>query len=78
MRRLILFCALLSSGCASEPPAVIAPPAVPADLLRPCRGPSLAGVATVGALSDALVGYDRALRCANGKLEAIGEIVSEV
>ncbi|WP_276946647.1 Rz1-like lysis system protein LysC [Haematobacter massiliensis] len=63
------------SGCASDPPAVVVPPPVPADLLRPCRGPSLAGVATVGALSDALVAYDRALGCANGKLEAIGEIV---
>lgn len=71
----LIFFALLLSGCAKSAPEIITPE-IPSALLEPVAGPSLAGVATEGDLSDALVKYDAALRQANDKITAVAEIVA--
>ncbi len=41
MRPYLIFCALLLSACTARekpPPQILAPPIIPADLLRPCPG----------------------------------------
>lgn len=51
-------------------------PDIPADLRSPCPGPKLAGLATVGDISDLLLGYDEALTCANGKIRAVDQLLT--
>lgn len=78
MRLFLIFCVLPLAACMGrEGPTVVAPPpAVPADLLVPCGGYTGPSPRTEGQLSDALVAEARGRQCANGRLAAIGEILS--
>jgi hypothetical protein len=75
MRLLPLCCALLLSGCLRAPEVVAPPPAVPADLLRPCEGYGGPVPRTEGQLSEALIAEVRGRACANAKLEALKQIL---
>ncbi len=77
MRLCLLCCSLLLTGCLrADPPRVVAPPPpVPADLLTPCPGYAGPPPRTEGRLADALLAEVRGRRCANGKLEAVSEIL---
>ncbi len=76
MRLFPLCCALLLSGCTepdSEPFA--ASPPVSADLLQPCPGYTGPIPQSEGQVSDALVAEARGRSCANGRLQAVAEIL---
>ena len=75
MRLCLLCCALLLSGCLRAPEVVAPPPAVPADLLRPCEGYIGPMPRIEGQLSDALIAEARGRACANGRLEAVRQIL---
>jgi len=75
MRLCLLCCALLLSGCFRAPEVVAPPPAVPADLLRPCAGYGGPMPRTEGQFSDALIAEARGRACANAKLEALQQIL---
>jgi len=75
MRLFPLCCVLLLSGCLRAPEVVAPPPAVPADLLRPCAGYGGPVPRTEGQLSEALITEVRGRACANAKLEALQTIL---
>ncbi|MFC4215097.1 hypothetical protein ACFP4H_14005 [Pseudophaeobacter arcticus] len=54
---------------------MIPPPNVPADLLQPCAGYTGPLPRSEGQMSDALIAEARGRSCANGKLEAVAEIL---
>lgn len=78
MRLYLLCCALLLSACTPADKITVAPVPhnVPADLLMPCAGYTGLVPGDQGQLSDALVAEVRGRHCANGKLEAIDEILN--
>ena len=76
MRLFPLCCALLLSGCLRAPEVVAPPPAVPADLLRPCAGYGGPMPRTEGQFSDALLAEARGRICSNARLEAVREILN--
>jgi hypothetical protein len=57
-------------------PARMPPPNVSADLLAPCAGYTGPVPTTEGQLSNALIAEAQGRGCANGKLEAVGEILT--
>lgn len=77
MRLCLLCCSLLLSGCmgADGPQIFAPPPVVPDDLLRGCAGYQGPFPATDGQASDAWVAEARGRVCANGRIEAIREIL---
>lgn len=77
MRLSALFFVLPLAGCSGgEPPPVVAPPTVPADLLTPCAGYQGRTPETEGQLIEVLVAERAGRICANGKIATIGSIVS--
>lgn len=73
MRHCLIICALLTAACADRAP-VVARPYVPADLLTPCRTP-LRVAATERDLAQNMLTRAADLDCANGKIEAIAQII---
>jgi hypothetical protein len=63
------------TGCAT-PDVVIRMPEVTPELRRICEGPELSAE-TLRDLAAILVDYDQALTCANGRIIAIDEILTE-
>ncbi len=76
--RLCLLCLVsLLSACMGRDsdPARLPPPNVPADLVTPCPGYTGPVPTTEGQLSNALIAEAQGRGCANGKLEAVDEIL---
>ena len=72
MKALLIAAAL--TGCAATGQVEILRPPIPAALLRPCVEP-VGAITTPRELADAYVKRGLALKCANGKISAISEIV---
>lgn len=72
MRRCLIICALLLTGCGDE---VVVAPVIPPDLLVGCAGHLGPAPGTEGQLVDAIVSEVRGRQCANRKIEAIAAIV---
>ena len=77
MNRCLIICALFLSACgASDPPVRVTHAPVPADLLRPEPGWTGRAPRTERDLALAVAAERAGRMRANGKLEAIAEIVS--
>ncbi len=78
MRLYPLCLPLLLAGC-SQPASevVIPPPQVPPDLLQPCAGYTGPLPQSEGQISDALIAEARGRSCANGRLTAVAEILTQ-
>jgi len=66
---------LLLAGCATPPKLVQVPTHIPASLLTACHERSVA-IKTARDLAGAYIERGLALRCANGKIVAIGRVVN--
>ncbi|MEP5000617.1 hypothetical protein [Pseudophaeobacter sp.] len=76
MRLYPLCLPLLLGACSDRASEVfIPPPRVPPDLLQPCAGYTGPLPQSEGQISDALIAEARGRACANGRLEAVGEIL---
>lgn len=79
MRLFHLCCALLLSACSwNDAETILAPPPVPADLLKPCPGYTGPRPRTEGQFADAAVAEARGRACANGRLKTVAEILYPV
>lgn len=77
MRLLPICYFALLTACAPNTAAIRAVvPDIPHDLRTPCPAPALTGLRTNGDISDLLLGYDAALTCANGKIEATDHLLT--
>jgi hypothetical protein len=78
MRLYLLCCALLLSGCSTpdDIQVVAVPLSVPDALLMKCTGYTGILPQTEGQLSEALLAEVRGRDCANGRIEAIAEILN--
>jgi len=78
MRLYPLCLPLLLTGC-SQPvrELVILPPNVPPDLLQPCAGYTGPLPHSEGQISDALIAEARGRSCANGRLTAVADILTQ-
>lgn len=55
---------------------MIVPPEVPTEIRKPCEGPK-PKAQTTAQLARLLVDYDEALGCANGRIVAIDQILTD-
>lgn len=78
MRLCLIICAALLAACGRDPaPEVVyaAPPVEPS-LLTPCSGWDGPTPQTEGQLADAMLAEKRGRVCANGKLQAVAEVLA--
>lgn len=75
MRRCLIICALLTSGC-DKPEVEPAKPYIPADLLTPCLTPPMSSK-TEAQLARKMLRIAADRDCANTKIVSIGNIVVE-
>ena len=77
MRLCLIFCVLLTSGCAERVRTVYQSPYVPADLLTTCDTPLIIAT-TEGELMEKALRIARDRNCANAKIMATAEILTGV
>ncbi|WP_226782222.1 Rz1-like lysis system protein LysC [Oceaniglobus trochenteri] len=77
MRSLILLCPIFFAACDKQIEYIEVSPDVPAELLTPCEISDRVA-ATYRDLAVLATEHLRSAECANGKIEAVGEIVGGV
>lgn len=78
MRLCLIICAVLLTGCGGDttPRVIYAVPPIEASLLLPCDGWTGPVPETEGQLADAILAEKRGRACANGRLQAVGEVLA--
>ncbi len=75
MPRFPIICALWLAGCGHDPQVIAAPPAVPADLLRPAPGHTGATPRTEGEFALAAAAEQTGRLQCNGQLLTLSQIL---